>query len=75
MSGFRYTPADTTGHMATPVPGSYTMERGGAPARLLYAEDYPVIAVCKICGGRIKLDHKLQMEWRHVPAPAAGSAS
>jgi hypothetical protein len=68
VSGFRYTLADTTGHVATPVSGSYTMERGGAPARLLYAEDYPVIAVCK-------LDHKLQMEWRHVPAPAAGSAS
>jgi hypothetical protein len=43
------------------------MERGGAPARLLYAEDCLVIAVCKVCGGRIKLDHELQWEWRHAP--------
>jgi len=69
-----YILADATGHIATPEPASYTMENGGAPARLLYAEDYPVIAVCKVCGGTIKLDHKTQMEWRHVPIKAARPA-
>jgi anti-sigma regulatory factor (Ser/Thr protein kinase) len=29
MSGIRYTPADTAGQLATAVPGSHTMERGG----------------------------------------------
>jgi hypothetical protein len=66
-----YIVADATGHIAIPEPVSYTMENGGAPARLLYAEDYPIIAVCKVCGGTIKLDHKLQIEWHHVPAKAA----
>jgi hypothetical protein len=46
---------------------------GGAP-RLIYAEDYPVIAICKICQGRIKLDHNLQWDWRHAPVVASGNA-
>lgn len=71
MNGVRYTPADTTGHLATPVPGSYTAEDDGGPASLLRAEDYPVIAVCKICEGRIRLDHKMQMDWRHAPEPVS----
>ena len=67
MNGIRYTPADTTGHVATPAAGSLTKENGGGPARLLYDEGYPVIAACKVCDGRIKLDYKLQMDWRHAP--------
>jgi hypothetical protein len=53
--------------VATPAAGSFTKENGGGPARLLYDEDYPVIAACKVCDGRIKLDYKLQMDWRHAP--------
>jgi hypothetical protein len=73
VNGIRYTPADTTGHLATPVPGSYTVEEDGGPANLLADADYPVIAICNVCRGRIKLDHKLQMEWRHAPQPAASA--
>ena len=69
-----YTPADATGHTATPVTGTYTVEDGGAPARLLYPEDYPVLAECKICHGTIRLDFMMQMEWRHVPVAQAAPA-
>jgi hypothetical protein len=46
-------------------------EKGGGPASPLLDADYPVVAACKICGGRIKLDHIMQMDWRHAPAGGA----
>jgi hypothetical protein len=73
MSGFSFTPAESFGHVATPQTGTYVTEKG-APASPLRDEDYPVIAACKLCGGRIRLEHKMQMEWRHAPAVAAGVA-
>jgi hypothetical protein len=74
MSGFNFTPAESSGHIATPQTGTYARENGGGPASLLLGADYPVIAACKICGGRIRLDHKMQMEWRHAPAAVAAPA-
>jgi hypothetical protein len=75
MSGFSFTPAEPFGHVASPLTGSYVTEIGGVIADPLRGEDYPVAAACKVCGGRIRLGHKMQMEWRHAPAEAAGSAS
>lgn len=60
-------PEDEAGHTAIPAAGSYTVAGSGAPARLTRDEDYPVIAICKICQGRIKLGNMMQMEWRHEP--------
>jgi hypothetical protein len=71
MSGFSFTPADSTGHIAWPQTGTCTREKDGAPASPLIGEDYPVVADCKICTGRIKLGHKMQLEWRHAPAAVA----
>lgn len=69
-----YTPADTAGHLATPVSRTYTVEDGGAPPRLLYPQDYPVLAECTICHAKIRLDFMSQMEWRHVPVVPAAPA-
>ena len=69
-----FTQLDTAGHVALPKSGTSTKENG-EPASLLNKADYPVTAECKICGGRIRLDHLVQMEWRHVPAEVAASSS
>lgn len=79
MSGFSsYGTADTAGHAPFPLKGSYVRESDGEPANLLDEADYPVLAGCKLCGGRIKLGHLMQWEWRHVPAvtavPGGGAA-
>jgi hypothetical protein len=74
MSGFCFTPAEPSGHTATPRKGSYVTEEG-SPASPLAGTDYPVIAACKICGGQIRLEHMLQMEWRHAPARVTAPAS
>jgi hypothetical protein len=77
VSGFSVTPAGPAGHAAAPLQGSWTTERGGGPADLLRSEDYPIAATCQECGAPIRLDHKLQANWRHAPAPAppAGGAA
>jgi hypothetical protein len=43
-------------------------ESDGEAASLLDEADYPVIAECKFCGGRIRLGNLMQWEWRHAPA-------
>jgi hypothetical protein len=63
-----FIPAGTAGHAAEPAAGSCVRENGGGRANLLENADYPVIAHCRICHGRIKLDYLLQAEWRHEPA-------
>ena len=67
MNGFSYVRGRTE-HTAIPLAGSYVTEKGGEPASLLRDSDYPVVAECKICSGRIRLGQVLQMDWRHVPA-------
>ena len=57
-----------TGHTATPKGGSYVREADGEPASLTNAADYPVIAECKVCRGRIRLRMLIQMEWEHASA-------
>jgi hypothetical protein len=75
MSGFSFIPMDSGGHVATPRKDSWVTERGGISADLLRSEDYLIVAACATCGRRIRLNHKLQMEWRHAPdAPAGGAA-
>lgn len=71
MNGFSYVKGRTE-HTAVPLAGSYVTEKSGEPASLLRDSDYPVVAECKICRGRIRLGQVMQMDWRHV---TAGSAS
>jgi hypothetical protein len=61
-------PKVTEEHQALPVKDSWYCERTQHPARLRCEFDYPVIAVCKTCNGRIRLAERAQMEWTHVPA-------
>jgi hypothetical protein len=61
-------------HWANPVKDSWLSERTQQPANLLGPEDYPVAAECQICHGRIRLNHKLQWEWRHAPVVTAAPA-
>ena len=63
----------TKGNPHSPVPlrGTYVREADGSPADLMNGADYPVAAECKICGGRIRLGHLMQWDWRHAPAPVA----
>jgi hypothetical protein len=60
--------AGDNAHAATPAGGTYIRERDGKPASLLDEADYPVRAVCKVCGGRIRLGMLLQWDWAHAPA-------
>lgn len=70
MNGFSYVKGNTE-HTAVPLGGSYVTEEHGTPASLLRDADYPVVAECKICHGRIRLGQVMQMEWRHAAAAAA----
>lgn len=67
MAGFTYIPKATGGHTATPIHDSWYNEKTQHPANLRNDFDYPVIAVCKTCHGRIRLAVLQQMEWVHVP--------
>ena len=73
-TGPSFTPADSAGYVASPKSGTYTKENGD-PVSLLNKADYPITAECKICHGRIRLDHPMQMNWRHVPAEVVTPAS
>jgi hypothetical protein len=75
VTGFLGSAAPKTldGHEATPVKGTWCTE-DGQPADLLRSA-YPITAACTACGGRIRLEHRLQYEWQHVPVVAAGGAS
>ena len=72
MSGFSYMQADA-GHAPVPLKGSYVRESDGQPASLLNEVDYPVIAECKFCEGRIRLGHLVRREWQHAPAVTAAA--
>jgi hypothetical protein len=71
VSGLSFVPADTTGHIAVPQPGSWISKDGTAPASPPLAVEHPISARCKICGGRITLLHALQLEWRHESGQSA----
>lgn len=74
MNGTRYPPADTTGHLANPVQGTWVTKEDKPVTVPLGNEGFPVSARCKRCGGKIRLDHPRQMEWRHAPVKAAAPA-
>jgi hypothetical protein len=69
MTGFHFIPKDYGGHEGTPVKDTWRTE-DGEPADLMRSA-YPIMATCLTCGGRIRLEYRLQHEWRHVPAGAA----
>jgi hypothetical protein len=58
--------AFNTGHEITPEPGTARRVRDGQPADLLNPAHYPAIAVCKVCGRRIRCERWLLSEWRHI---------
>jgi hypothetical protein len=66
MSGFQLIPTDSGSHEGIPVKDTWRTE-DGQPADLLSGA-YPITAVCATCGGQIRLEHRLQHGWRHVPA-------
>lgn len=66
MTSLSFVPVDGSGHVATPEAGTFK-KADGSPADLMYAQSYPVTADCKACGRPCRLEHKLQLEWRHVP--------
>lgn len=68
MSSVTFIPHEPSGHLAVPAKDTWVTERG-APASLLTGP-YPVTARCQVCGGPIRLETRLQMEWRHAPAGA-----
>jgi hypothetical protein len=66
MSGFQFIPKYPGGHEGTPVKDTWRTE-AGQPADLL-SSAYPITATCATCGGHIRLEHRLQYAWLHVPA-------
>jgi len=68
VSGFTYVPDDPAGHTATPSHGTWARERSAAPPDPASDDSYPLTAACARCGQPIRLDYRLQMEWRHTPA-------
>jgi hypothetical protein len=72
MSGFSFIPMDSGRHEAAPVKDTWRTE-DGQPADLLTSA-YPITATCSACGGPIRLEHRLQYGWQHVPAVAGGTA-
>jgi hypothetical protein len=70
--GFSYV-AGNTGHAAIPLGGSYVTKKGDLSASLMRDSDYPIVAECKVCHGRIRLGQVLQMEWQHAPVTAVTS--
>jgi hypothetical protein len=73
MSGFSFIPRTFDDHEAAPVKDTWHTE-DGQPADLLRSS-YPITATCTTCGGQIRLEHRLQFGWRHVPAVTAGGPS
>ena len=60
----------TNGHEITPKPGTARRVRDGEPASLLNPADYPVEAICIVCGQPIRTERYYLAEWRHIaPEP------
>ncbi len=60
--------------MANPLQGTWVTKEDKPVTPPLGNEDFPVTAECKGCGGKIRLDHPMQLDWRHVPVKAAAPA-
>ena len=58
--------AFNTGHEIIPEPGTARRVRDSQPADLTRPSDYPVTAVCKVCGRPIRTERWLLAEWRHA---------
>jgi len=53
-------------HEIVPKPGSARRVRDSEPADLTHVSDYPVEAVCLICGRPIRCERWLLAGWRHI---------
>ena len=53
------------GHEIVPEPGT-ARRKDGSPADLTRPSDYPVTAICKVCGQRIRCERYYLAEWRHI---------
>ena len=56
----------TTRHRITPERGTARRVRHGEPADLTRPSDYPVTAVCKVCGQPIRCERYYLAEWYHT---------
>jgi hypothetical protein len=56
----------TAEHEIIPRPGTVRRVRDGQPANLTRPSDYPVTAICKVCGRRIRCERWLLAEWYHT---------
>ena len=77
MGGSGVYVVDSRGHIARPMADTYIMEEDAKPASLLCDADFPVVAECTVCHGRMRPDAVLQMEWYHervAPAVTGGDA-
>jgi hypothetical protein len=59
-------PAGGRSHEILPQPGSARRVRDGQPADLRNPAHYPAVAVCKVCGRRIRCERYYLAEWRHI---------
>jgi hypothetical protein len=55
-----------TDHDITPAPGTIVREADGQPGNLLAVFDYPMLAVCLVCGQPVRIERKFLCEWEHV---------
>jgi hypothetical protein len=56
----------TEQHDITPKPGTVVRESDGQPGSLLAVFDYPLRAVCIVCGQQVRIERKFFAEWEHV---------
>jgi hypothetical protein len=54
------------GHEPVPEPGTFRRVSDGEPASLLTPYDYPVTAVCSVCGQQIRVERIYLADWHHI---------
>ncbi len=76
MTTVELTPADVTSltssisddHRITPRLGSARRVSDGSPADLTSPLDYPVTAICLVCGRAIRCERYMSSDWEHTEA-------
>jgi hypothetical protein len=53
-------------HDPRPEPGTFRRVCDGEPASLLSPYDYPVTAVCSVCGQPIRVERIYLADWHHI---------
>lgn len=61
------------GHEIVPTPGT-VRKLNGQKGSVLEPGDYPLVAICMECGGRVREDAYVFATWYHLPEPEGISA-